>query len=82
MTDKEKALERFCMSADNKVGYIPQCAVCKNVNGLFCKATNEKRPEKYYLDDNPEFQKCPNFKLNNQSPQKDKFIKLSKNYKW
>ena len=63
--------------------YIPQCAVCKMCNGLGCKAfKTEKRDKKYYSDRDENFSKCPEFVMNEGSPQAELFLKLSKKYDW
>lgn len=82
MTDKEKAQRRFFMSEDAREVFIPPCAVCKNVDGLNCKVLKGRRPEKYYMDDDPEFQKCPKFNFNSKSFLAEKYRKLSKGYKY
>lgn len=45
MTEEEKAKRRFFMSEDARTVFIPPCAVCKNVDGLNCKALKGRRPE-------------------------------------
>ena len=82
LTDKEKARQRFFASVDEVDDYIPQCAVCKNVDGKNCKALKGIRPEKYYMDDHPDFQKCPHFNFNPKAHTADIFLELSKNYEW
>lgn len=82
MTDEEKAKRRFFASEDEIDNFIPPCAVCKNGDGLNCKALNGRRPEKYYMDDNPEFQKCPKFDFNPNAFSADEYKKLSKKYNW
>nr|DAG03112.1 MAG TPA: hypothetical protein [Siphoviridae sp. ctS2049] len=82
MTEEEKAKRRFFMSEDARTVFIPPCAVCKNVDGLNCKALKGRRPEKYYMDDNPDFQKCPKFDFNPNAFYADKYKELSKHYNW
>lgn len=82
MTEEEKANRRFFMSEDARTVFIPPCAVCKNVDGLNCKALKGRRPEKYYMDDNPDFQKCPKFDFNPNTFDANKYKELSKHYNW
>ena len=38
-----------------------------------CKALKRKRPEKYYNDEHPDYQKCPHFKLNKKAHLAEEF---------
>ncbi|MCR5207199.1 MAG: hypothetical protein K6C14_01830 [Eubacterium sp.] len=74
MTEKEKARRRFFASENEATDFIPQCAVCKNVDGVNCMALKGRRPEKYYMDDNPEFCKCPHFSINKKAHLYNEYI--------
>lgn len=66
-----------------ELAYIPQCAVCKQCDGLGCKAfQTKKRDSKYYDSRNDNFSKCEHFQMDEESPQAEMFLKLSKSYKW
>lgn len=63
--------------------YIPQCAVCENVDGAGCKAfMTNKRERKYYDSRDDEFAKCHKFKIDQSASQAERFKQLAKSYKW
>lgn len=73
MTDEQKAKQRFFVSDKEITSFIPQCAVCKSVDGMNCKALKGKRPEKYYIDEHPDYQKCPHFQINKKAHLAEEF---------
>ncbi len=77
VTDKEKAKRRFFASDDEVISFIPPCAVCAFVDGINCKALKGKRPEKYYNNSNPNFQKCPEFSFNPKAHLANEFKRLN-----
>ena len=77
MTEKQKAKQRFFASTKEKTNFIPQCAVCKNVDGINCKVLKGIRPEKFYNNKHPEFQKCPNFRINKNAHLANEFKRLN-----
>lgn len=78
LTEREKELNRFFASVDEIDDYIPRCAVCKYVDGKKCKALKTIRPEKYYMNDDPSFQKCPHLKFDKNSHCAKSYKKIKK----
>ena len=66
-----------------ELAYIPQCAVCKHVNGKGCKALDtDERDAKFYDSKHKDFSKCGSFELNKSKPKAERFKELSKEYGW
>lgn len=58
--------------------FIPQCEVCKHVDGKGCKAFEvEKRDSKYYDRNAKNYERCERFEINEKSPSLERYKELN-----